>query len=159
MRSEMDLSCQLKVTCYTIWRAGQMYIYGLILLAIAGAIARFRITARRVESHRVAALVQTALDTLRARETQYHTDPVQTPQPYLSPIHLRDLILRDEHSPSVRKRVWDKVESVVEGNANVRANVEELNGDETRVWRWVGTVSDVTISPARRVRWTPSGPE
>jgi Man1-Src1p-C-terminal domain len=112
-----------------------------------------------VEGHRVAALVQTALDTLRAREMHHHTDPVQTPQPYFSPIHLRDLILRDEHSPSVRKRVWDKVESIVEGNANVRANVEELNGDETRVWRWVGTVGDVTISPVRRVRWTPNGPE
>ena len=116
--------------------------------------------ANRVETHRIAELVQTALDTLRAREMQHHTDPVRAPQPYLAPTHLRDLILRDEHSPRVRKRVWDKVESIVEGNANVRANVEELNGDETRVWRWVGTVGDVPITPApRRVRWPPGSPE
>jgi hypothetical protein len=31
------------------------------------------------------------------------------------------------------------VERVVEGNANVRANLEEVRGgDEMRVWRWVG---------------------
>jgi hypothetical protein len=35
--------------------------------------------------------------------------------------------------------VWDKVEKVVESNTNVRANLEEVeDGDELRVWRWIG---------------------
>lgn len=28
----------------------------------------------------------------------------------------------------------------MEGNANVRTGVEELNGEETRAWRWTGNV-------------------
>ena len=36
--------------------------------------------------------------------------------------------------------MWAPVERVVEGNANVRTNLEEVEGgDEQRVWRWVGS--------------------
>lgn len=104
----------------------------------------FAVRARRaknlVESKRVAELVQIALDTLRNQELAHHTDPITAPQPYLSSIQLRDLIMQDEHSVSSRRRVWDKVERVVEGNTNVRVNLEDLDeGDEMRVWRWVGS--------------------
>ena len=95
---------------------------------------------RQVENKRVAELVQIALDTLRHQELAYHTDPVTAPQPYLSSLQRRDLILQDEHLIATRRRLWDQVERVVEGNANVRANLEEVHGgDEMRVWRWVGS--------------------
>ena len=45
------------------------------------------------------------------------------------------------HNVRERVRLWTKVARIVEGNANVRANVEEVAGDETRVWRWVGAAS------------------
>jgi hypothetical protein len=96
----------------------------------------------------VADLVQVALDTLRNQELLHHTDPVTNPHIYLSSIHLRDLVLQDEHSIPVRRRLWDKVERIVEGNTNVRASVEELaGGDEGRVWRWVGGVKSAIRSP------------
>lgn len=101
----------------------------------------------------MADLVQIALDTLRSQELAHHTDPVSTPYGYLSSMHLRDLILQDEHSTKTRQRVWKKVERVVEGNANVRATMEELNGDETRAWQWTGGIT--SVSP-RRVQWTGS---
>lgn len=95
---------------------------------------------RQIEAKRVGELVQITLDTLRNQELAHHTDPVTAPQPYLSSLQLRDLILQGEHSISARKRLWDQVERVVESNANVRANLEEVQGgDELRVWRWVGT--------------------
>lgn len=95
---------------------------------------------KQLENKRVSELVQIALDTLRNQEIAHHTDPVTEPQPYLSSLQLRDLILQDEHSIPTRRRLWDQVERVVEGNANVRANLEEIEGgDETRVWRWVGS--------------------
>jgi hypothetical protein len=88
----------------------------------------------------VTELIQIALDTLRNQELAHHTDPVSAPQPYLSSLQLRDLILQDEHSIPLRRRLWDRVEHVVEGNANVRVNLEEVaGGDEMRVWRWVGS--------------------
>lgn len=95
---------------------------------------------RHIETKRVGELVQITLDTLRNQELAHHTDPVTAPQAYLSSIQLRDLILQDEHSISTRRRLWDQVERIVESNANVRANLEEVQGgDELRVWRWVGT--------------------
>jgi len=52
---------------------------------------------------------------------------------------LRDLVLQGEHSIPARRRIWDRVEKIVEGNTNVKATMEELEGgDEGKVWRWVG---------------------
>jgi hypothetical protein len=67
---------------------------------------------------------------------------VTAPAPYLPSLQLRDLVLQDEHSEAARAhgaQLWKRVERVVEGNANVHANLEEVPGsDELRVWRWVG---------------------
>jgi hypothetical protein len=80
----------------------------------------------------------------------HYTDPVSYRQPYLSPLHLRDLILRDEHSVAARKRFWDKVERIVENNANVRVNNEEMQGDEVKVWRWIGGSDATPGTPMKR---------
>lgn len=112
----------------------------IIATILAVALARLRFARKKTESKRVGELVQIALDTLRNQEIAHHTDPVTAPQPYLSSLQLRDLILQDEHSIPIRRRLWDQVEQVVEGNANVRVNMEEVvGGDELRVWRWVGS--------------------
>ena len=102
-------------------------------------VLRWRRAQARTEDKRVAELVQLTLATLRNQEMAHHTDPVTAPAPYLSSLQLRDLVLQDEHSVAARARLWKRVERVVEGNANVRANLEEVHGgDELRVWRWVG---------------------
>lgn len=109
-----------------------MTVFGVYIL-------RWRRAQARTEDKRVAELVQLALATLRNQEIAHHTDPVTAPAPYLSSLQLRDLVLQDEHSVAARARLWKRVERVVEGNANVRANLEEVpGGDELRVWRWVG---------------------
>lgn len=89
----------------------------------------------------MAELAGIALDLVRNQEIQHHTDPVRTPYAYVSSLHLRDMVLQEEHNVRERVRLWTKVARIVEGNANVRANVEEVAGDETRVWRWVGAAS------------------
>lgn len=95
---------------------------------------------RQIESRRVGDLAQVVLDALRNQELAHHIDPVSAPHSFLSSLHLRDLILQDENSFPVRRRLWDKVEKIVEGNTNVRVSIEELEGgDEGRVWRWIGS--------------------
>jgi hypothetical protein len=112
---------------------------GTIVAVLGMYILRRRRAQARVEDKRVAELVQLALAALRNQEIAHYTDPVTAPAPYLSSLQLRDLVLQDEHSVSARARLWSRVERVVEGNANVRANLEEVpGGDELRVWRWVG---------------------
>jgi Man1-Src1p-C-terminal domain len=108
----------------------------------------YLLTQRQKEGRRIAGLVQIALDTLRNQEFAHYTDPLNAPQPYLSSIQLRDLVLQGETSVNTRRRLWERVERIVESNANVRANLEEIEGgDETRVWRWVGSTGR---SPGRR---------
>ena len=112
---------------------------GTIVAVLGIYILRWRRAQARTEDKRVAELVQLALATLRNQEIAHHTDPVTSPAPYLSSLQLRDLVLQDEHSVAARARLWKRVERIVEGNANVRANLEEVpGGDELRVWRWVG---------------------
>ena len=136
--------------------------FALILGAI---VTRLRYVRNKSESRRVGELVQIALDTLRNQEFAHHVDPVTAAQPYLSSLQLRDLILQEEHSVSMRRRLWDRVERVVEGNANVRVNIEEVEGgDELRVWRWVGSsrsrrfegIESDTMSPYASPK-TPAG--
>ncbi|KAF4614692.1 hypothetical protein D9613_003028 [Agrocybe pediades] len=137
---EMSLQCLVKVKSREVWAAWRPTVLGSILSLLLLSAARLRIAAKHKENKRVAGLVQVALDTLRNQEMAHYTDPLTTPAPYLSSIQLRDLVLQDEHSVPTRRRLWEKVERVVEGNANVRANLEEIEGgDETRVWRWVGS--------------------
>ncbi|ESK96939.1 hypothetical protein Moror_6517 [Moniliophthora roreri MCA 2997] len=135
----MTWDCQLKVKSREVWAEWQMTVFGIFALIALYYTSRYRRTRQKAERSRVASLVQVALETLRHQETVHHIDPVSAPQPYLSSLQLRDLVLQEEHSVSMRARLWEKVEKVVEGNANVRTNMEEVSGgDEMRVWRWVG---------------------
>jgi len=131
--------CTITVQAREVWAEWRLTVLGLVAASLGVLYARARKAQKQIENKRVAELVQVALDTLRNQELAHHTDPVTAPQPYLSSLQLRDLILQDEHSVSTRSRLWNQVEHVVEGNANVRTNLEEIQGgDEMRVWRWVG---------------------
>ena len=122
---------------------------GILSFFAMVAAARRQVSNKRIEGNKVSELVTTALDQLRQQEMAHHTDPVTYREPFLSPLHLRDLVLRDEHSVTARKRLWDKVEHIVENNANVRVNIEEMQGDETRVWRWVGDAGRIEYTPKK----------
>ncbi|KAJ7709943.1 Man1-Src1p-C-terminal domain-containing protein [Mycena rosella] len=144
--SHLTWDCVVLVKSRAVWGEWRATVYGLVALILGGTVTRARRARSAVEGQRVAGLVQTALDTLRAQERAYHADPVTAAQPYLSSLQLRDVVLADEHLPA-RARLWARVERVVEENANVRANLEEVDGgDEMRVWRWVGAPS-----PTKRI--------
>jgi len=129
-----------------LWREWRATVLGTVLVISGLFYGRAKAAQRRKENKRVAELVQIALDTLRNQELAYHVDTVTATQPYLSSLQLRDLILQEEHSVSSRARLWKQVERVVEGNANVRANLEEIaGGDELRVWRWVGNAGRLEV--------------
>lgn len=149
-----DLSwvCLMKVRSREFWEVWRATVLGTFIMILILIVARVRSAQKEVERRRVSDLVQIALDTLRNQELAHHTDPIVAPQPYLSSIQLRDLILQEEHSISTRRRLWNEVERVVEGNANVRANLEEIEGgDELRVWRWVGSAGRGPRSPRKEM--------
>ncbi|KAJ8078740.1 inner nuclear membrane protein enriched at telomere/subtelomere region [Marasmius tenuissimus] len=145
--------CQMRVKSREAWEEWRMTVFGTLGLATFILLSRSRRARRQLDNQRAAELVQVALDTLRHQEFAYHVDPISVPQPYLSSVQLRDLVLQEEHNVKERKRVWEKVERVVEGNANVRANEEEVKGgDQMRVWRWVGATGLPTGTPNTPLR-------
>ncbi|KAF8319370.1 hypothetical protein DL93DRAFT_2053738 [Clavulina sp. PMI_390] len=153
LKTDMPLSCKIKVAARTTWDAWRMYLYTVLFLFGAGVYGRVRISASRAETQHVAALVQMALETLRQQELAHHIDPVSHPHGYLSSMHLRDHVLQEEHSTKKRQRLWAQVEKVVEGNANVRATMEEVGGDETRAWQWTGGTAAIANPSPRKVQW------
>ncbi|EIM89882.1 uncharacterized protein STEHIDRAFT_51002 [Stereum hirsutum FP-91666 SS1] len=136
---DLDWACALTVKSREGWQEWRLTLGGILTSFIALLYGRNSLRQRAIDNKRAAELVQIVLDTLRNQEVRHYTDPVSEPHPYISSVQLRDQILQDEHSVKKRQYLWDKVERVVEGNANVRANLEEVEGgDELRVWRWVG---------------------
>ncbi|EJD06014.1 uncharacterized protein FOMMEDRAFT_104431 [Fomitiporia mediterranea MF3/22] len=137
--ADMTWSCQAIVAARHSWAEWRKSVFGTIGLFLLGLYGKSKLATRREEKQRVAELVQIALEELRNQEMRHYTDPVTTPHAYLSSVQLRDLILQDEHHPQTRRRLWDPVERIIEGNANVRVSLEELRGgEEGRVWTWVG---------------------
>ncbi|KAG8960307.1 inner nuclear membrane protein enriched at telomere/subtelomere region [Tulasnella sp. 419] len=148
-RSNFNLMCKIQIGLKETWDAWKGRIFALVLCILGFIMTRRKLANDALEARKVAELVQEALESLQEQEMAYHVDPVLTPEPYIAPAHLRDLILRHEHSPAVRQKLWVKVQKIVEGNSNVRANLEEVKGEDTRVWRWVG--SSGTPRSKRRV--------
>ncbi|KAF9792382.1 Man1-Src1p-C-terminal domain-containing protein [Thelephora terrestris] len=136
----MTWDCVLTVKARETWSQHQRTVFLLITSFVAYLFNRSRRARKQIENRRVAELVEVVLDILRNREMQHHTDPVLAPTAYVSSLGLRDQVMHGESLyPARKERLWERVESIVEGNVNVRTNIEEVSGGhETRVWQWVG---------------------
>ena len=113
-------------------------LLGLLFGLLSFLYGRHKLATRRQTKDQVRQLVQTALSELRQQHGAHYTDPVITPASYIIPSHLRDFVLQNEHSPARRQVLWNAVEKIVEGNANVRSRQVEQNGEEMRAWEWSG---------------------
>ena len=96
-----------------------------------------RMRANAAEADLVSRLVSTVYDKLKSQAKAYDQD---IPRPrYLTSLHLRDELLRNEHSVRTRARVWQRVEYAIESNTNIRVSLEETaEGEEMHAWTWIG---------------------
>ncbi|KIY64937.1 hypothetical protein CYLTODRAFT_380235 [Cylindrobasidium torrendii FP15055 ss-10] len=135
---ELSMKCEAKVTAYRLGRAYWQSVLGSSLFGTFLTWMYYRSLGRRQLKQRAREIAPAALRQVRNAELAYHTDPVTTPSASISSLQLRDYLLHDM-SLSQRTALWNEVAKLVEQNTNVRANLEESdNGDEMRVWRWVG---------------------
>ena len=93
---------------------------------------------RKTEKFRAEELVQVVLKRLQDQEHLHYVDPVQTPQPFLPPAQLRDVVLPPSGSVSSRSRLWHRVVELVEKNANVATREQEVKGEVWKTWEWTG---------------------
>jgi hypothetical protein len=108
------------------------------------------ITYSRQTEVRAKALAKHALDRLAAHAALNSQEPGAYPEVGISMTQLRDDVLRDEFSARSRQKLWEKVQSKVEHNSNVRAAVREgRSGDVTRMWEWIGPVQYIEDSRRR----------
>ncbi|KAH9917198.1 Man1-Src1p-C-terminal domain-containing protein [Fomitopsis serialis] len=138
-------ACMLKLKVGDAWTGWKRYIItgGLAVVGLSIFKRRQRVTA--VETDRVTQAVETVFAGLKNQSRIHNRDPTaaRAAQRYLVSLHMRDDLLQDMHSVAARQRIWTKVERIVEANANVRTSLEETDeGEEMRVWRWLGSFSD-----------------
>lgn len=110
-------------------------------LASGGAYTRYSITSSRSEEKRAKELASLALNQLAEQASLHAAEPDRWDEGFISVAQLRDDVLRNDFSSTRRRKIWEKVQKKVEGNANVRPMVREgRGGDVGRVWEWVGAV-------------------
>ncbi|KAL2362794.1 hypothetical protein RJZ56_004330 [Blastomyces dermatitidis] len=140
--SHLSLSCAFRRHLRLSLFAYRFPIFFLVLLVAVAAYARSKVLARRSDAARIPSLVNMTLDRL-ATQAALHARG-EALESWISIGQLRDDVLRDELKGSRRERLWKRVRSFVEGNANVRASVREGRaGDVSRVWEWVGGIGGV----------------
>lgn len=151
--ADMPFSCRARLAAYNVAdeHKGLLSLISAVL-AVLGY-GRHSIKHRREIEEEVEELVPLSLSLLQAQAQNYSLRDSMTPEPFLAPAQLRDLVLRDEKSASRKAELWKKVEREVEKNANVRARVAEQHGEEIRVWQWVGGAYETDL-PA--IESTPS---
>jgi len=134
---DLSLGCRLKKAGYQF--ADNHKGKGVSLLGTIGLILYLRslLSQKRSENEIVRELVGESLRLLQI-EHQF------------APAHLRDLVLVDEHSSARRRRLWSKVEPIVEDNSNVRTRQAEQRGETLRVWEWVGVNTPQQLPAGRR---------
>jgi len=75
---------------------------------------------------------------LTEQERLHYSDPVTTPHPFIPPTQLRDVVMPPKGSSSSRTRLWQRVQELVETNANVAVREQEVRGEMWKTWEWQG---------------------
>ncbi|KAG9322013.1 hypothetical protein KVV02_003402 [Mortierella alpina] len=138
LRPRKSLGCRLRQLLVGWIVEFKFFLFALLSSVLGGFYVRSYMERRQKEVMIVNGLVQNVLAKLSDQAHYYYVDPVIYPEPWLSDAHLRDALLADVHSPARRQEIWQKVHTIVENNANVRANDEDMRGEVHRTWEWVG---------------------
>ncbi|KZO95171.1 hypothetical protein CALVIDRAFT_564954 [Calocera viscosa TUFC12733] len=141
MQARMSSACTLRVWAREMWMKSRIY-----LLALATVVSGLLYVRRRLYlSRQTTALAHSMLPSILSVLQNMGGVPLLSSQ-------LRDSVLSYEPNLKRRKEVWERVEKIVEMNANVRVGEEEVGGDVGRGWRWVGppAVEDVGEGTPRR---------
>jgi len=138
------------LSCFGAHAASRIYLRQILCncVALASVVAAYTLHRRRRRLNRIddaeaLKLAKLVFSRLLAQRTHAgHVAPS-----YLAAVQLRDSLLDHQLPLTVRMRRWVKVTNLVEKNTNVRANVvETVEGDETRVWQWIGLDDCIAVS-------------
>ncbi|KAF2801909.1 sister chromatid separation protein-like protein [Mytilinidion resinicola] len=139
--ANLPLGCSLRLWVRESLERHIWQLIGIVLFFASGSYGWSTITYGRQTEVRAKKLAKYALDRLASHAALNSQEPGAYPEVGISMTQLRDDVLRDEFSAKRRQKLWEKVQSKVEHNSNVRAAVREgRSGDVTRMWEWIGPV-------------------
>ncbi|KAG0211748.1 inner nuclear membrane protein enriched at telomere/subtelomere region [Mortierella sp. GBA30] len=138
LKPRKSLGCRLRQLPVGWVVKFKFLLFALLTSALGAFYVRSYMLRRQKEAKIVNGLVQNVLIKLSDQAHYYYVDPVIYPDPWLSDAHLRDALLADVHSAARRHEIWEKVQAIVERNANVRLGTQEMRGEVHRTWEWVG---------------------
>jgi hypothetical protein len=132
--------CRIRQSIYHLIMEYIVHISAILSLAAGYLYIKNRLASNKQQRAQVAELVQQALHHLAEQVRLYQMDPKQYPDKAIAVAHLRDVVLHDVHDALARNRIWNKVQSIVETNSNVRASNGEMYGEPVRLWEWIGGI-------------------
>ncbi|EJU05760.1 hypothetical protein DACRYDRAFT_113805 [Dacryopinax primogenitus] len=139
VQAKMSAGCKVRVWMRRLWEQAKIYV-----IAFAAVIASSMYVRRRLYFNRqTTALAHSMLPSTLSVLQRTGGIPLLSTQ-------LRDSILSYEPNLKRRKEIWERVEKIVEMNANVRVGEEEVGGEVGRGWRWVGPPDMGDGTPSRR---------
>ncbi|ORX33516.1 Man1-Src1p-C-terminal domain-domain-containing protein [Kockovaella imperatae] len=145
-RPEFNLSCKIKLAVFSLFRKWRSQLIGSGIVLVIISYLRSTLRHRRAEKYQAEELVQVVLKRLQDQESLHYTDPVTTPNPFIPPTQLRDLVLPPKGSSNSRTRLWQRVQDLVEANANVSVREQEVKGEIWKTWEWAGVGEQRRVS-------------
>lgn len=129
----------------TLYSAGStLAIIGLISVSVLGLqrLYKYYLSYQKKKSEEIYSMVEQIIDVI-SQETE------DSGEPYISVDHVRDTLI----SPPNREKMystWDAAVKFIQKNeSRVRMEVQSVDGEDCRVWRWVASHS----SPKRSTSW------
>ncbi|TIB02689.1 hypothetical protein E3P94_00934 [Wallemia ichthyophaga] len=132
--AQISLGCRLRLKLSSIARKWRLEFSTLVALFLGYTFALTKIRRATAEKKRVKELVKYTIEHVRERMVESMHDPAMAP--YVIPEQIRDNALADIHSSAERQKLWSRVRSVVESNANIQLKQLEIQGDITDVFEW-----------------------
>ncbi|XP_072939921.1 inner nuclear membrane protein Man1-like [Epargyreus clarus] len=128
----------------TLYSAGStIVIVGFITLLVLGMhrLYKYYMIHQKKKSEEVYSMVEQIIDVI-SQETE------DSGEPYISVDHVRDTLI----SPQNREKMtstWDAAVKFIQRNeSRVRMEVQSIDGEDCRVWRWISS-----SSPKRSAAW------
>ncbi|CAH4036369.1 unnamed protein product [Pieris brassicae] len=129
----------------TLYSAGSTFlIIGVIAVAMLGAQKCYKlyINYQKRKSEEIYSMVEQIID-LISQETE------NSGEPYISVDHVRDTLISPQNREKMSS-IWDAAVQFIQKNeSRVRMEVQSVDGEDGRVWRWVASHN----SPKRSASW------
>ncbi|WWC67546.1 uncharacterized protein I206_101455 [Kwoniella pini CBS 10737] len=138
-RTDLTLGCRAKLEAKDLLDRWKSQIGGTAAVITIIMALQSEVKKRRAEKYRAEELAQVALKRLQDQEQSHYVDPSLTPNPFIPPDQLRDLVMPPKGSTASRSRLWAKVQDLVEHNANIAVREREVKGELWKTWEWTGT--------------------